>query len=34
VYAGVNYSALDGGLSSGYLNNSQTTVATGIRLKF
>jgi len=34
VYAGVNYSALDGGLSSGYLNNSQTTVVTGMRLKF
>ncbi len=34
VYAGVNYSALDGGLSSGYLNNNQTTVATGVRLKF
>ena len=34
VYAGVNCSALDGGLSSGYLNNNQTTVATGIRLKF
>ncbi len=34
VYAGVNYSALDGGLSAGYLNNSQTTVATGVRLKF
>jgi predicted porin len=34
VYAGVNYSALDGGLASGFLNNSQTTVATGIRLKF
>jgi predicted porin len=34
VYAGVNYSALDGGLASGFLNNSQTTVATGLRLKF
>ena len=34
VYGGVNYSALDGGLSSGYLNNNQTTVATGVRLKF
>jgi predicted porin len=34
VYAGVNYSALDGGLASGFLNNSQTTVATGVRLKF
>ena len=34
VYAGVNYSVLDGGLSSGYLNDNQTTVATGVRLKF
>ncbi len=34
VYAGVNYSTLDGGLSSGYLNNNQSTVATGIRLRF
>ena len=34
VYAGVNYSILDGGLASGYLNNNMTTVATGIRLKF
>jgi predicted porin len=34
VYAGINYSTLDGGLASGFLNNSQTTVATGIRLKF
>jgi predicted porin len=34
VYAGVNYSTLDGGLASGYLNNSQTTVATGVRLRF
>ena len=34
VYAGVNYSMLDGGLASGYLNNNMTTVATGIRLKF
>ncbi len=34
VYAGVNYSTLDGGLSSGYLNNNQTTVATGIVLRF
>jgi predicted porin len=34
VYAGVNYSTLDGGLSSGYLNNNQTTVATGVVLKF
>jgi predicted porin len=34
VYAGVNYSTLDGGLASGYLNNNQTTVASGVRLKF
>jgi predicted porin len=34
VYAGVNYSMLDGGLASGYLNNNMTTVATGVRLKF
>jgi predicted porin len=34
LYAGVNYSALDGGLSSGYLNNNQTTVATGVVLRF
>ncbi|MGB8871041.1 MAG: hypothetical protein WCC96_17600, partial [Rhodomicrobium sp.] len=34
VYAGVNYSTLDGGLSSGYLNDSQATVATGLRLRF
>jgi predicted porin len=34
VYAGVNYSTLDGGLSSGFLNNSQTTLATGVRLRF
>ena len=34
VYAGVNYSMLDGGLASGYLNNNMITVATGIRLKF
>jgi predicted porin len=34
VYAGVNYSTLDGGLASGFLNSSQTTVATGVRLKF
>ncbi len=34
VYAGVNYSTLDGGLASGYLNDNQTTVATGLRLRF
>ncbi len=34
VYAGLNYSTLDGGLASGYLNDSQTSVVTGARLKF
>ncbi len=34
VYTGVNYSALDGGLASGYLNDSQASVVTGGRLKF
>ena len=34
VYAGVNYSMLDGGLASGYLNDSQITVASGLRLRF
>jgi predicted porin len=34
VYAGVNYSTLNGGLASGFLNNSQITAATGVRLKF
>jgi predicted porin len=34
VYAGLNYSTLDGGLASGFLNSSQTTIATGVRLKF
>lgn len=34
IYAGLNYSTLDGGLASGYLNDSQTSVVTGARLKF
>ncbi len=34
VYTGINYSALDGGLASGYLNDNQTTVVTGMRLSF
>jgi predicted porin len=34
VYTGVNYSALEGGLASGFLNDNQTTVVTGIRLSF
>ncbi len=34
VYAGVNYSTLDGGLSSGFLSNEQTSVVTGARVRF
>jgi Gram-negative porin len=34
VYAGVNYSAIDGGLASGYLANNDTSVVSGVRLKF
>ncbi|MGO9985306.1 MAG: porin [Rhodomicrobium sp.] len=34
VYAGVNYSTLDGGLASGFLNDNQITAATGVRLRF
>ncbi len=34
VYAGLNYSKLNGGLASGFLNDNQTTFATGVRLKF
>jgi predicted porin len=34
VYAGVNYSAIDGGLASGYLANNDTSFVTGVRLKF
>ncbi len=34
VYAGVNYSTIDGGLASGYLANDDTSFVTGARLKF
>ena len=34
VYAGLNYSTLNGGLASGFLNDNQATVATGLRLRF
>jgi len=34
VYAGVNYSTIDGGLASGYLANNNTSIVTGARLKF
>ena len=34
VYAGVNYSVIDGGLASGYLANNNTSVISGARLKF
>jgi len=34
VYTGVNYSVIDGGLASGYLANNDTSLVTGVRLKF
>ena len=34
VYAGVNYSSIDGGLASGFLANNNTSVVSGARLKF
>ncbi len=34
VYAGVSYSAVGDGLSSGYLNDNTTFFMTGARLKF
>jgi predicted porin len=34
VYAGVNYSAVDGGLSSGFLQTDEATFMTGMRLRF
>jgi predicted porin len=34
VYSGVTFSESAGGLNSGYLHDSNTTVASGIRLKF
>ena len=33
VYGGVNYSAIGGGLSSGFLNSSNAVFLTGLRLK-
>jgi predicted porin len=34
VYAGVNYSTVDGGLSSGFLQTDSTLFLTGMRLRF
>jgi predicted porin len=34
VYAGVNYSVVDGGLSSGFLQTDSTLFMTGMRLRF
>lgn len=34
VYAGVNYVQVGGGLSSGFYADSQTSVMSGLRLKF
>jgi predicted porin len=34
IYSGVNCSTLNGGLASGYLNDNQFTVASGVRLRF
>jgi predicted porin len=34
VYAGVNYSAIDGGLASGFLANDSASFVTGARIKF
>lgn len=34
VYAGVSYSAVSGGLASGYLNRSVTSPMTGVRFSF
>ncbi len=34
VYAGLNYSTIEGGLASGYLANNDATFVTGVRLKF
>jgi predicted porin len=34
VYAGVNYSVVDGGLASGFLQDNSTLFMTGARLKF
>lgn len=34
VYGGVNYSTISGGFTSGYLNDSNTVLLSGLRLKF
>jgi hypothetical protein len=34
VYAGVSWSGVDGGLANGFIVDSTTNVATGLRLKF
>jgi predicted porin len=34
VYAGVSHSEVSGGLSNGFLNTDQTTVVSGMRLRF
>ncbi len=34
VYAGVQFSEASGGFANGFLNDNQTTVVTGTRLKF
>jgi predicted porin len=34
IYAGVNYSTIDGGLASGFLNNNQISAVSGARLRF
>ena len=34
VYAGVTYSDIAGGLANGFLQDNNTAVATGLRLKF
>ncbi len=34
VYAGLNYSTIDGGLASGYLANDNASFISGVRLKF
>jgi predicted porin len=34
VYAGVNYSTLNGGIASGFLSDNQITIVTGTRFRF
>jgi predicted porin len=34
VYAGVNYSTLNGGMASGFLSDNQITIVTGTRFRF